>query len=221
MEEEILNLVNVCVNKGKFSLKDISFKIEEGYLMGIIGKNGAGKTTLLNTIIGKNGKYTGRILYKGKDIKEKYKKFMEECAYISEDAVFLKEDTILNNVRLLSVFNEKFDEENFVKMLTDNGISEDKFIDRLSRGQFIKLQLCLARAMGKKLYLMDEVTAGMDPVYRKEFYKELKTMQQEGCTIIMTTHIVSDLNRNMDYIVELENGKIESIRENDGGFCYE
>lgn len=53
MEEEILNLVNVCVNKGKFSLKDISFKIEEGYLMGIIGKNGAGKTTLLNTIIGK------------------------------------------------------------------------------------------------------------------------------------------------------------------------
>lgn len=75
--------------------------------------------------------------------------------------------------------------------------------------------------MGKKLYLMDEVTAGMDPVYRKEFYKELKTMQQEGCTIIMTTHIVSDLNRNMDYIVELENGKIESIRENDGGFCYE
>lgn len=104
MEEEILNLVNVCVNKGKFSLKDISFKIEEGYLMGIIGKNGAGKTTLLNTIIGKNGKYTGRILYKGKDIKENYKKFMEECAYISEDAVFLKEDTILNNVRLLSVF---------------------------------------------------------------------------------------------------------------------
>ena len=106
-------------------------------------------------------------------------------------------------------------------MLTDNGISEDKFIDRLSRGEFIKLQLCLARAMGKKLYLMDEVTAGMDPVYRKEFYKELKVMQQEGCTIIMTTHIVSDLNRNMDYIVELENGKIESIRENDGGFCYE
>lgn len=221
MEEEILSLVNVCVNKGKFSLKDISFKIEEGYLMGVVGKNGAGKTTLLNTIIGKNGKYNGRILYKGEDIKENYKMFMGECAYISEDTVFLKEDTIISNARLLSVFYKNFDEDNFINLLKDNGISGERFIDRLSRGEFIKMQLCLARAMGKKLYLMDEVTAGMDPVYRKEFYKQLKIMQQEGCTIIMTTHIVSDLNRNMDYIVELDDGKIVSIKENDGGFYYE
>ena len=220
MEEEILELVNVCLEKGKFSLKDISFKIGEGYLMGIVGKNGAGKTTLLNTIAGKN-KYTGRILYKGKNIKENFKEFMTKCAYISEEAVFLKEDTIQSNAKVLSAFYKSFDNELFIRLLMENGISGEKFVDRLSRGEFIKMQICLARAMGKKIYLMDEVTAGMDPIYRKEFYKQLKIMQQEGCTIIMTTHILSDLNRNMDYIVELENGKILSISENDGGYCYE
>lgn len=221
MEEEILKLVNVCVDKRRFSLKDISFGLGEGYLMGIVGKNGSGKTTLLDTIAGKNEKYTGRILYKGKNIKENYKEFMEKCAYITEEAVFLKEDTITNNAKVLSVFYKDFHMDYFLDLLLKNDISGDKFVDMLSRGEFIKMQLCLARAMGKKIYLMDEVTAGMDPVYRKEFYKQLKTMQEEGCTIIMTTHIISDLNRNMDYVVELENGRISSISENDGGFYYE
>ena len=135
--------------------------------------------------------------------------------------MFLKEDTIQSNAKVLSAFYKSFDNELFIRLLMENGISGEKFVDRLSRGEFIKMQICLARAMGKKIYLMDEVTAGMDPIYRKEFYKQLKIMQQEGCTIIMTTHILSDLNRNMDYIVELENGKILSISENDGGYCYE
>lgn len=217
----MLELINVSKKTGKFELSDISFQLEEGFMLGVIGNNGAGKTTLLKTIAGQNVKYNGRILYNGRDIHGCYIEFMKECAYISEEIKYARINTIMDNARALSVFYDDFDMELFKNLMQEMRISTEKFIDMLSRGEFIRFQIAFARARHAKLYLMDEVTAGLDPVFRKNFYNMLREMLDEGASIIMTTHILSDLNRNMDYICELENGRIKNYQENAGEYAYE
>ena len=115
---------------------------------------------------------------------------------------------------MLSLFYDEWDNECFFEMLKDWGIPTGRKITDLSRGEYLKFQMALAMAHKATLYILDEATAGMDPVFRKDFFNMLhKLMADENITILMTTHIEEEIDVHMDYKVLLENGKLISCDE--------
>lgn len=210
----MLEFQNVTIRQGKFLLEYVNFSLEEGYLVGILGVNGAGKTTLLHSMLERKCIYDGKILFDGRDIAKEKEWFLGKCAYIAEDVIFLKNETALTNVKMLGGFYEQMDFDLFKEYMKQMNLSVNKKVGAMSRGELVKFQIAFGRAHKAKLYLMDEVTAGMDPVFRREFYNMLREMLKEGATILMTTHVESDVNRNMDYICRLEKGRMVSFKEN-------
>lgn len=212
----MLEFCHVTKRQGKFILSDIDFKLEAGYLLGIVGKNGAGKTTLLKSMLLEDESYEGEIFFEGENIKEYRREFLEKAAYVADDNYFLREKTALENVEIFGGFYKEMDIDSFQSYMKQFNLGVGKKIGNMSRGEFIRFQLAFARARKARIYLLDEATAGMDPVFRKEFYGILREILAEEATVLMTTHVQSDLNRNMDYICRLEQGKIVSYVENTG-----
>ena len=122
--------------------------------------------------------------------------------------------SIRDNIDLLSLFYDEWDNECFFEMLKEWGIPAGRKLVDLSRGEYLKFQMALAMAHKATLYILDEATAGMDPVFRKDFFNMLhKLMADENITILMTTHIEEEIDVHMDYKVLLENGKLISCDE--------
>ena len=210
----MLEFKNVSGTSKKFNLNNISFCAKEGYITGIIGPNGAGKTTLLQYILSEKKKYTGTILYDGKDVTTNSNSFRNILGYISDDKRFFDEFTISENVSLLSPFYSIWDNDLFLNQMELMNVSPYKKVFNLSRGEYIRFQLAFAMAHHSKLYLFDEATSGMDPVFKKDFFKILHNLiATENVTIIMTTHIEEEINRHMDYYGFLENGELKSFKE--------
>lgn len=210
----MLEFRKVRIKRGEFVLKDISFQLEEGYVLGIVGKNGAGKSTLLKGILEPNKKDSGEILWKGENIWEKREWFLSRCAYIGEDNPFFKKRTALENMKLMESLYPDFSMDAFLSYMKEMKVSVKSLVEEYSRGQFIRFQLAFARARKAELYLFDEATAGMDPVFRREFYQIIREALTEKATVLMTTHILSDIQRTADYILELEKGEILYFQEN-------
>lgn len=210
----MLEFQNVNIKRGEFMLKEISFQLEEGYILGIVGKNGAGKSTLLKSMLEPKKEDTGTILWNGEYVREKREWFLSQCAYIGEDNNFFLKRSASENVTLLSTVYPEVSEEAFFSYMKEMKVSTGTLVGAYSRGQFIRFQMAFARARGAKLYLLDEVTAGMDPVFRREFYQMLREILSEGATILMTTHISTDIQRMADYVLELEEGRMLYFKEN-------
>ena len=202
--------------RAAFELTDINFRLEEGFLLGIVGKNGAGKTTLIKCMLEEYAAYTGKILFQGKDIKEHRREFMTKTAYVADDNVFLDKKTALENVDILGRFYPQFDREKFKNHMKEMNLSVGKIVGNMSRGEYIRFQIAFARARNARLYLLDEATAGMDPVFRKDFYGILREILAGEATVLMTTHVASDINKNMDYVCQLESGRMVYYEENSG-----
>ena len=200
----LLTWNQVTGTEKEFRLKEISFSLEAGYLMVLAGPNGAGKTTLLRYMLEEKKNYTGEILLDGCEIHENHKKTLSEIGYISEE-----------NSRLLSVFYKEWEEELFIRAMKDMELSVNKTVGTMSRGELMKFQMAFAMAHKPRLYLLDEATGGMDPVFRKDFYKIIrKILEGENASVLMTTHIQEEIEKQADYIGIMENGKIIRFGEN-------
>ena len=206
----MLECRTVTNEKKEGILQDISFSVEKGYKVGVVGKNGAGKTTLFHTLLGDRG-YTGEILYDGKNIRENMTEWKEQVAYIGEDMHFVEHATLIRNAEIFSKLYQMWDMDCFLGKLEQFGLNRKQKVQSLSRGEKIRFQLAFARGHEAKVYLMDEVTAGMDVVFRKEFYDMLHEEMDEECTVLLSTHVESDLERHMDYVCRLEKGRLHSF----------
>lgn len=210
----MLEFVNVTGISKKFKLENISFTAPTGYITGIAGENGAGKTTLFHYILDRKCKYTGQILYNGIDIRTDFEKLQNKIGFVSDEKRFFIDLSIRDNVELLSIFYDDWDSEKFFSKLKEWEIPVRRILSDLSRVEYIKFQMALAMAHNATLYILDEATAGMDPVFRKDFFNILhELLVDENITILMTTHIEEEINLHMDYKVLLENGKLVSCDE--------
>ena len=210
-EEILLEFKHVTDRKRRrgFGLSDITFSLPKGYICGIMGKNGAGKTTLLSRII-RQYAYEGEILLNGEDIRSDPPKYRGEIGFISEDRRFLQNRTAEANARMIGPFYEQFSEDYFMSLSAKMLVPINRFYKNLSRGEQIKFQLAFAMACKPVLYLMDEPTAGMDPVFRKEFYEILSNiLEEENASVLMTTHIESDMECRADFVGIMEEGKLK------------
>ena len=136
--------------------------------------------------------------------------------FVSEDHEFLGARSLIQNGELLGRFYENFDMDRFRETLSQLGLPLSKNVHVLSRGENMKFQLAFAMAHHPDLYLIDEATAGMDPVFRMEFYRILRRLLEEDrCSVILSTHSREEITKELDYIGVLEEGKLISFGEND------
>lgn len=213
MERMILEMEHVTGTGGRFRLQDISFALPAGYMMGLVGGNGAGKTTCLRYVMQEHKRCTGVIRIDGEEHKMRYR---DKVGFVSEDQHFFEERTGWQNVNLLSGFYDHFDRKLFERAMERMEASADKTYGRMSRGERMKFQMAFAMAHRPLLYLLDEVTAGMDPVFRIDFFKLLHEVIESGeCAVLMTSHIESEMKKQMDYIGILENGRMTYFGENE------
>lgn len=204
---------NHVTDTGKKSiLEDISFSLEKGYIMGLAGKNGAGKTTLIKHIISNDFSYNGKILYEGNDVRNCRNTMMQHTSYVSDEQIFFTERDAVCNGEIYSCFYEDWDEQLYMQMLKQFEVNPYTPVYNLSRGNYIKFQLAFAFAHKCSLLLLDEATAGMDPIFRKDFFRILQNeVARTELTVIMATHIEDELYKKSDYIGIMENGRLKSF----------
>jgi ABC-2 type transport system ATP-binding protein len=205
----MLEVNNLCKKYKKFALKDINFSIEEGYVMGLIGKNGAGKTTLIKTIMNQILKTSGEVIVNGWDNVTYEKKVKDMIGFVLVDFPYLSGTTLLNNGLLLGSYYSEWNQEVFIEYLQRFKLNPEKNYAELSKGMKTKFQLAFALAHNPKLLVLDEPTAGLDPIFRREFIDILcDLIRDEKKSILFSTHITSDLDKIADYITFIDKGEI-------------
>ena len=208
--ENILEVTGLTKKHHSFTLKDVSFALESGYILGLTGRNGAGKTTLINQLIHPETTSSGSVIINGIDAKKDPVKAKQEIGLLMEDQPFLTDMTLELNGQLLGGFYERFDRNKFYEYLKRFELYPDRIYRNLSRGMRMKFQLAFALAHSPKLLLMDEATGGLDVVFRRGFYYMLQeAVEKEMVSVIISTHVTEDLDKVADYVAFIEGGKMK------------
>ena len=214
MAGPVLSFEHVTGKERKFHLEDISFEMMPGFIYGLMGKNGAGKTTLIQSIMKENVRYEGRIRVDGEDIIKNHAAIMNKVGLVSSDNSFFGECTCRQNAKILGAFYDGFSMERFEAVMDGWKISSGKIYQKMSQGEKYKFQLAFAIAHDPCLYLLDEVTAGMDPVFRREFFDGMRQLiKDEKASVLLTSHILSETESNTDYVGVLEEGRLIAFGE--------
>lgn len=210
----LLEFKHVTGTSKKFALQDINFSLEAGYICGLAGKNGAGKSTLIDYIMNPKQLYTGEICLNGVNIRENHVFIKNKLGLVSEVNQFFEERTAMQNVEMLSVFYEDWDMDCFLGTMKKMELSVNKTVGKMSRGENFKFQTAFAIAHKPVLYLIDEVTAGMDPIFRIDYFKILRQLiSTEQASVLMTSHIQDEISRKTDFVGIMKKGRMVSFGE--------
>lgn len=191
----------------KFTLTDIHFQVEPGYIVGIVGKNGAGKTTLLNTILGLYRPDCGDIKVAGFDRVTETLQVKKEIAFVTSDCLFPLDLSPKNIGSMFGSRYHQFDKQKYEDLCSRFQVSYKKTLRKMSKGTIVKAQLAFAMSHEASLYIFDEPTAGLDPVFRKEILEYFFELVSDGTkSILISTQLTEELDQIADYILYLENG---------------
>jgi len=208
--ETVLKVEGLCKEYPKFKLEDVSFEIEAGTIMGLIGRNGAGKTTTLKSILNLIHITKGEIDYFGMNLAEHEDEIKQRIGYAGGAVDYYKKKKIKDFVKITKTFYDNWDEEAYRKYMDVFSLDEDKTPSQLSEGMKVKLSLVIALSHGAELLILDEPTSGLDPVSRDELLEMFKKLAQSGVAILFSTHITSDLDKCADYITYIRQGHVHA-----------
>lgn len=198
----------------KFKIDDVTFFLPKGYLTVLLGRNGSGKSTLMNLLLNQYPDYQGTIQVLGKELRANETVIKDQIGYISETNPFFLSETAMTNARLYAPFYTDFDLNLFSKKLKELDVPVRTPLSGLSKGTFIKFQLAFAMAHHPKLYLMDEPTAGLDPVYRRDFLTTLSSLLEDGDTsILLSSHITEDFDSLADFVMLMDHGRLTFLKD--------
>lgn len=204
---EIKNLVKKYDNK--FTLGSIDLEIPSGVIVGLIGENGAGKTTLIKSILNILKIDEGNIKIFNKDFNKEENTIKEDIGVVLDNMFFPEILTPKDINIVMKDIYKKWDEKLFKKYLNDFGLNINKQIKTMSKGMRKKLEIATSLSHHPKLLILDEPTSGLDPVVRNEVLDIfLDFIQDEEHTILLSTHITSDLEHIADKIIFINKGKI-------------
>lgn len=190
-----------------FTLDDISFRLEEGFIMGLIGSNGAGKTTIIKLIMGLYIEDEGDINVLGGNPYNQPK--LKDAIGFVYDSPHFYDFKLKKITKIIRSFYQQWDQQIYQKYMQAFKLSENMRFKTMSRGMKLKYNLVLALSHHAKLLILDEPTSGLDPVFRNEFLSILqKIINEEKLSILFSSHITSDIEKIADYITYIQNGKI-------------
>ena len=192
-----------------FTLDNISFNVPKGSIMGFIGQNGAGKTTTINSLLNIIKKDSGTIRILGLDNEKNEIAIKEQIAAVFDELPF-HDQLNANHISIIlrDIFKE-WDNEKYLEYLDRFALPLKKKIGQFSKGMKMKLQIAAALSHNAKLLIMDEATTGLDPVVRNEILDIfLEYLQDENHSILMSSHITSDLEKIADSVTFIDRGKL-------------
>ena len=204
-----IELQNVSKKYQDFELKNISFNVPQGCIVGLIGENGAGKTTTIKSILNVT-KSDGTIKIFGKDSSKNERKIKEETGVVLDDS-FLSDYLTAKQINsIMKEFYKTWNVSKYMTLLKQFNLPTNKLIKEFSSGMKMKLKIATAISHNPKLLILDEPTSGLDPIVRNEILDIFRKYIEEDETrsILLSTHITTDLEHISDYIVFIENGRI-------------
>ena len=213
---EILSVQNLCKKYPTFELKNVSFKLEQGYIMGFIGRNGAGKTTTLKAILNLVHADGGKAVILGKEFRDNELELKQNIGFMTGGITYYPRQKLKTIASVVRRFYREWDDAAFQGYLKRFDLDPEKRVDELSTGMQVKFALALALSHNAKLLILDEPTSGLDPVSRDDMLELFRELIEQGeRSILYSTQIVSDLEKCADYITYLENGQIVESDEKD------
>ena len=207
--EATIKVKNLNKKYEGFELKNISFEIPEGSIVGLIGENGAGKTTTIKSILNII-KSDGEIQVFGKDIKQNEKEIKSKLGVVLDDS-FLSEYLTPKKINsIMKDFYNTWDKKLFEKYIKIFKLPENKMIKDFSSGMKMKLKIATAISHKPQILILDEPTSGLDPIVRNEILDIFRQFiaEDETRSILVSTHITTDLEHISDYIMFIKNGEI-------------
>lgn len=214
-----------CKNISKFFgnkqvLENINLQLPAGKIIGLLGKNGAGKSTLIKLINDLLTPTTGEITVCGKPVGVESKKVI---AFLPERTYLDKRMTVNAVLRQFSEFYENFNEQKARELLAILDLDTAQKLGKMSKGMQEKVQLVLVMARRADLYILDEPLGGVDPATRDYILDTILTNFNEGASVLLSTHLISDVERILDEVIFIDKGRIvlseaaDTLRDREGG----
>jgi len=189
----------------KKALKDVDITLEKGKILGFLGPNGSGKTTFIKIVAGILRQSSGEIFIEGTKPGVKTKAMV---SYLPDKNYLFKWMKIKDAVEFFKDFYEDFDEKRCKELLEFMNLEEESKVTSLSKGMMEKLNLTLVLSRKAKLYILDEPLAGVDPVAREKILDAIIQNYNEDSSMIITTHLVKDIERIFDDVAFIKDGEI-------------
>ena len=201
------------------ALSNVTLELKKGHIVGLLGPNGSGKTTFMKILVGAIKEYSGEVKINNSSVNEKTKALV---SYLPDSSYFSPWMRPVDIIDLFQDFYEDFDKEKCYVMLHSLGLNEKQKIKTMSKGMIEKFQLCLVMSRNAMLYVLDEPIGGVDPAARDFILDTILSNYNEDSTILMSTHLISDVERIFDTVIFLKEGRvflqgeIDDIREKEG-----
>lgn len=207
--EDILSIEGLNKTYPSFKLKDVSFAVKPGTIMGFIGRNGAGKTTTLKAIMNIIHYDSGTIEAFGTDMKENELENKQRIGFALSELNYYPNKTIRQLMKSTKRFFKDFDENRFEEACKLFNLSQNKKLEELSSGMKVKYSVAVALSHHAELLILDEPTSGLDPVSRDEILDIFRKIVKDGNrSILFSTHITSDLDKCASDITYIHEGEI-------------
>ena len=206
---DILRLENVRKTYPSFTLKDVSFSVKPGQIMGFIGRNGAGKTTTLKCIMNLIHYESGKISAFETDMSNNELENKQRIGFALSELNYYPNKTIRQLMNVTKRFYKKFDEKKFNEACRLFNLNQDKKLEELSSGMKVKYSVAIALSHHAELLILDEPTSGLDPVSRDEILDIFRQIvKNKDRAILFSTHITSDLDKCASDITYIHDGEI-------------
>ena len=207
--DSILKIENVRKTYPSFTLKDVSFEVKPGQIMGFIGRNGAGKTTTLKSVMNLVHYESGNISAFEKDMKEYELENKQRIGFALSELNYYPNKTIRQLMDVTKRFYKQFDEHKFNEACRLFNLNIDKKLEELSSGMKVKYSVAIALSHHAELLILDEPTSGLDPVSRDEILDIFRQLvKNKDRAILFSTHITSDLDKCATDITYIHDGEI-------------
>ncbi|WP_080875649.1 ABC transporter ATP-binding protein [Oceanobacillus timonensis] len=207
--ENIVEFKNVTKQFKDFSLENIHLQIKQGHVTGFVGANGAGKSTTMKLMMNLLRPDNGEVKVFGMNYSGNEKAIKERMGFVYDSNVFYESLNLKDIKRIVAPAYKNWDDQTFYHYIKLFELPLNKAIKTFSKGMQMKASLAIALSHDAEFIMMDEPTAGLDPVFRRELLDILQHMMDDGRrTLFFSTHITSDLERIADDIAFIQNGKL-------------
>lgn len=208
--ENVLSVRGLTKRYDKFALKDVSFDVRRGEIMGFIGRNGAGKTTTLKSLMNYLHPDAGEIDFFGKPMTGNEMEIKRRTGFVTGGVDYYMRRKLRAITDVTRGFYPNWDEATYKRCIAAFSLDEDKTPAELSAGMKVKYNLALAMSYRAELLLLDEPTSGLDPVSRDDLLDVFLGLKREGVSILFSTHITSDLDKCADRITYIRAGEMQA-----------
>ena len=204
-----INMEHVCKSYRDFTLNDVTLRLPTGTVMGYVGQNGSGKTTSIKALLNLFRPDSGSIQLLNRDMKTDAESVKQDIGVVFDELALPDTLTCKMVNSIMKNIYKNWDENTFFHYMEVFELPDNKIFRKFSRGMQMKTQLAIALSHDAKLLILDEATAGLDPIARNELLDILlEYMEKEEHSILMSSHITSDLERVADYVTFIDKGTI-------------